>query len=618
VRLWRAGAAIVALASASAWAGAAEAADGVHVRLRGAARIEAQGVRAEGGDLLLRGVLTDDANAPVMEGSITMTLARAATPDTPLAPASLAVEPCAADDARAHGPVDPAQATTDNGGRFCTRYALPIDKYVVHLKYAGSGFLDATSSDIAVDLSRRTCTLAFVPDPHAVSLDVQGIPLDATATLESDGARAPGAGFTLALSTESSAIPVTAVTDAAGHAHFVVPPDRLGPPGEGELRLAFAGDADAAPATHTARIERHARVTLDAPEAETAQLPAGAPEDGVVIAVTASAAGRGVTSGSVEATVDGAVVGAAPLEVDATSGQGKAKVLVTFAAPDAPSGSAVPIALRYVPNAPWYEPGPELSVRLPVKGRSPLRQLTVPLLGLAMALWFVFARAQRVRALALAIPRSRPPAARGEAKLDVLQVARHASDGWSGRVTDANDGTAVAAARVQIERPSFGHAEVLGTVLTDDDGRFTLPAVTPRNGDELAIEAVYHVPLRRPVPLAGELDAQMILRKRALVTRMVAWAKQRGRPFDARPDPTPGHVRRAAANDFQLARWAEAIEKAAFAGDPIDAKAEADVDRLAPAAVAQPALARPLKPGDPPPAAPQDPRALVQGTKLNP
>jgi hypothetical protein len=75
-----------------------------------------------------------------------------------------------------------------------------------------------------------------------------------------------------------------------------------------------------------------------------------------------------------------------------------------------------------------------------------------------------------------------------------------------------------------------------------------------------------------------------VLRKRALLSRLVSWAKLRGRPFDARPEPTPGHVKRAAADDLRVARWADAVERAAYAGGPVDARVEEDVDRLAPGA----------------------------------
>jgi len=174
-------------------------------------------------------------------------------------------------------------------------------------------------------------------------------------------------------------------------------------------------------------------------------------------------------------------------------------------------------------------------------------------------------------------------------------------------LTDADDGTGIAGARVQIERPAFGRAEILGTTVTDDEGQFELPRVESRPGDELAFEAPLHVPLRRTLPQTGELDAQLVLRKRALLGRLVVWAKLRGRPFDARPEPTPGHVRRAAGDDFRVARWADAVERAAFAGEPVDARVESEIDRLAPGPTA----------GAPEPRPGVDRRALAHPTKPN-
>jgi hypothetical protein len=189
--------------------------------------------------------------------------------------------------------------------------------------------------------------------------------------------------------------------------------------------------------------------------------------------------------------------------------------------------------------------------------------------------------------MAVILPRPNVPS-RGEAKLDVVRAAG-ANDGWKGRVTDADDGSGIAAARVQLERPAFGRADVLASVVADAEGRFVLPPTERRLGDELAIEAPLHVALRRPLPPPGELDAQLVQRKRALVGRLVAWARLRGRPFDARPEPTPGHVRRAAGGEFEVARWAEAVERAAFACEPVDAHVEADIDRLAPGHAPKPA-----------------------------
>jgi hypothetical protein len=245
-----------------------------------------------------------------------------------------------------------------------------------------------------------------------------------------------------------------------------------------------------------------------------------------------------------------------------------------------------------------------------VKGRSPLRQAWILAAGLAVAACFVVMRVQRARAMAVIPPRPRP-VSRGEAKLDVVRVAGE-GEGWKGRVTDADDGSPIAAARVTIERPAFGRAEVLGSAVADEDGAFELPLVSYRLGDELSFESPFHVGLRRPLPAPGELDAQLIQRRRALLGRMVAWARLRGRPFDARPEPTPGHVRRAAGGSFDVVRWADAVERAAFAGEPVDARLEAEIDRLAPGAPRPPDMSPPAKspPG-------RDRRALANPTRPN-
>jgi hypothetical protein len=83
-----------------------------------------------------------------------------------------------------------------------------------------------------------------------------------------------------------------------------------------------------------------------------------------------------------------------------------------------------------------------------------------------------------------------------------------------------------------------------------------------------------------------------------LLDRLVAWARRRGKPFDARPEPTPGHVRRAAgrlefevdqrARAEEIEQWATAVERAAYGGAPVDARAQAKVDDLAPPDASKP------------------------------
>jgi hypothetical protein len=86
----------------------------------------------------------------------------------------------------------------------------------------------------------------------------------------------------------------------------------------------------------------------------------------------------------------------------------------------------------------------------------------------------------------------------------------------------------------------------------------------------------------QPLPPAGELSIALVLRRRELLVRLVGWARKRGRPFDVKPEPTPGHVRRAAADDFQTARWADAVERAVFGSEDVDARVEREIERMIP------------------------------------
>jgi hypothetical protein len=146
----------------------------------------------------------------------------------------------------------------------------------------------------------------------------------------------------------------------------------------------------------------------------------------------------------------------------------------------------------------------------------------------------------------------------------------------------------------------------VGQVFADAAGAFAIPPFEARSGDEVVIEGPLHAALRRPLPPPGEVEVLLVLRKRALLDRLVAWARRRGLPYDSRPEPTPAHVRRAAGAEFAVARWADAVERAAYGGAVVDQQAQGEVDRLAPGEPAGPAgagavVARVDEPGGLPP-----------------
>jgi len=253
--------------------------------------------------------------------------------------------------------------------------------------------------------------------------------------------------------------------------------------------------------------------------------------------------------------------------------------VLTFAMPAA---SEAALRLRYVPDAPWFQSGGEVALTLPVRAPSPWKKVPLVVAGLAALAWLILARLPPRGRQASRSGVTRAPVLHPEAGVELVR-AGPATRGWTGRIHDAHDGFGIAAALVAIERPGFRGVEVLAQSKTSEEGVFVLPPIEAQPGDVLLAEGRVHSALRRPLPPAGELDVALVFRKRALLDRLVAWARRRGRPFDGRPDPTPGHVKRAAASEAAVARWADAVEQAAYGEGLVDEEAQRQVDRLAPA-----------------------------------
>jgi hypothetical protein len=566
-------------------AGAAHA-DGVRIRVRGSARIVAHTSRDQG-ELILSGSLVDDAGQPLAAESVTIHVTRESDPrDAQVIEGLRAARSCdrstdrppTAYGVRVAGPPDRPEVVTvtDEGGRFCFRAKLGPDRHLAHLSWRGSSLVDAADADVAFDLSRQALLLRFDPTPRVVSLDAPMIGVEVAALVEEDGTTQAKAGLSLVLTNEKSDELGRSTTDASGRAHFAVDSTRVGAPGRGALRVAFEGNQETAFGVSVAEIERRVKVTLRVPAAERGELTARVPDDGIPLLVDVAAAGGIVSEGGVEARVADTVVGAAPVE------RGVARLTLTFTA----EGSEALVHLRYVPSAPWYEPLGEPVIKVPIRGPGLLAKAPIVLTGLAVLAFFLIGR--------VASKGNKPEPAPAPAKVDAERAAKPRLDlvreaargelGWRGLVRDAHEDTAVRGAKVWIERGTFEGKSVLVSVETDARGAFELPEVAGLVGDEqMGVEAPLHARLLQPLPPRGELSIALVLRRRALLGRLVTWARRRGRPFDLNPEPTPGHVRRAAADDFQTARWAEAIERAAFGHGEVDAQMEGEIERMAPA-----------------------------------
>jgi hypothetical protein len=560
-------------------------AEGVRIHVRGTAKIVAHASRDQG-ELILSGSLLDDAGQPLPAAEVTIRVTRESDPrDARVIEGLRAARTCdrstdrppTAYGVRVTGPVDVPEivAVTDEGGRFCFRARLVPDRHLAHLAWRGSALVDAADADLAFDLSRQALILRFDPMPRVVPLDTPKLTFEAAALVEDDGATLAKQGVALVLANETNEELARAVTDTSGRARFAVDAKRLGPPGRGSLKVSFAGDAQTAFAAHVADIERRVKVSLRVPAAERGELTAQVPEEGIPLVVDVTSTMGPVAEGGVEARVGETVVGAAPVE------RGLARLTLTFTA----QGTEALVRLRYVASAPWYEPLGEPTVRVPIRGPGLWSKAPILLGGLAVLAIFLVGR------VASKGNKPEPEPARveveakvGKPRLEVVRPAARGEVGWGGRIVDAHEGTPVRGARVWIDRGTFEGRVILASTATDEQGGFRLEGVEGLvGGEQMSAEAPLHAQLVQPLPPMGQLSIALVLRRRALLARLVTWARQRGRPFDIKPEPTPGHVRRAAGEDFQTARWADAVERAVFGGGLVDAHAEDAIERLAPA-----------------------------------
>lgn len=528
------------------------------LRVRGSTRVFAHAGRAHG-HLLLEGRVTDDAGLPVPSASLGISLGGTAV--------TAGVTACGSDTAL-------TSIKTDESGRFCIWVTAAMGAYDVRVDALATDLLAASSAKYDVDLTKQSITLKLDPEPRVIALDGPVASLDAIATY--DDQEAPAIGLPLELSTETGDVVSRTMTARGGRATFLLDPKTLGPPGRGALRVRFAGGEDTMASEHVAPIERHTHVTL----ALAKDVEAASPEDGVPIEITSALAtsSLGHATGSVEARLDGVIVGAATLE------NGKATIRATFVDQGGQKNTALQV--RYVPDAPWLQPSSELTVRVPLKGPSPWRQLPLALGALAVAAWLLVGRRARRQRLDKTIVMQRPPTHEGTAGISVVHSSRSRSGKYGGRVVDAHDGAAVSRARVSVQVPAFPGmpVNVIVSVFANEEGEFEfdLEAAPPQEA-ELVVEAPLHVDLRQKLPPGGVLEIAVVSRRRKLLERLVAWARRRGPPYDVRPEPTPGQVRRAAeSGNPAVAEWAGAVEQAAFDAGDVDARVEAEVMALDP------------------------------------
>lgn len=576
-RAWRA---LVGTASSSALALATVAvavspavADPVRIQVRGAAQLRVQ-AWSDADGFSVRGELTDDAGSPIAVAPLVVKVFGENGAQLRLS----AFVPC---DARVLRGARTDSVVTDERGTFCVR-AGGIVPASITVRYDGSETYDGGEVRATVESARgplAAVVLRFEPAVDEIDLDRETLPV--SGSLRIGKSDAPGEapkreGLAVVLEDERGTALAETKTGGDGRARFEIPTKMLADPGPGELRLRFAGNDALSKGSAAQSVVRQVEAKLS-----LAETPEGSSDEDITIEVDVTSSRGPVSGGVVEAVRDGASVGAA------TVSAGKAHVV---AAIGTERTTAVPITLRYVPAAPWYRPGPELTTEVKIAGTGIWKQMAIAVLVLGVAAWVV-AGWRRAKPKPRREDEAGAPPPSGRPGVQVIGRAPSAG-GWRGVVVDAHEGTPVPGARLSIVVPAFQGDGVIARVLADEHGAFAFEATTVRDG-RLVVEADLHSTYEQTLPPPSALHVALITRRRALLDRLVRWARHQGAPFDGPAEPTPGHVRRAAGrlqgNDGErwtaVEKWAAQVESSAFGPEPVHATEEEVVRGAEPSAL---------------------------------
>lgn len=538
------------------------------LRVRGGAVIQAHATPVAGG-LEISGRLEDESNRPFGNVPIRLWL----LPSRGKPPAII-VLPSACGSTSPHNVHPGAGARyvvvrANDAGRFCLRLPGKAVSGVVRLRFAGNDYFAAAEAEFDVDSTRRSLGLRFSPEPHILSLDrrrhligVETSVGPANRPTEEEGA--PTIRLTLELRSRGKRVRQLSSSRlrAGDRALFALDSSALGGVGPARLSVVFTGLPTLQPARLTTVVERTALVSL----ALEHPVQRSHPRDGVDVLVHVGSRLGPVSSGTVEARLAGESVGSAPVV------RGTAHVVAVF---DPPRGKRALLAVRYLPDSPWWLPGAPLDVVVPLAPPSPWRRLPWVLAAVAILFWVVRgwhrpARREQPKKLDHAEPPGRPV-------LDLVERGP-ARSGWRGEVRDAHEGTPIAGARVLVRVPSFGEDSVALETSTNDAGQFALGPLEGGlvEGATLEASARWHSRLVEPLVAPGNVAIALVSRRRALLDQLVGWARRRGQPWSGRNEPTPAHVADVAheRDAVDIVEWAHGIEQAAFGPTPPDEDAE--------------------------------------------
>lgn len=507
------------------------------------------------GQLEVRGRLLDDVGMPLAHAPIE--LGRAGGPALPAVP-------CGAREARERA----ATFRTDAQGELCV--ALPkasasgslLLRFLgdtLHLPAQGELTLEPRTGELLLSFDSASLELSLDQPEQRLSLQISG-----------DGA-ASAAWPAIAVQLEDAgrlhAVPTRDWARTGNSLSFSVDSSDLGAPGPARLLARVKGSAPPSAQAEAIAL-RSASVQL-----ERTGLTLGA--DAVELRITArSRAGVVPSSGWVEVSLGEQSLASGPL----VSG---------VAILEIPAAAAAPAhwLARYHSDDPWWQPGEPLAIDV-LSTAAALEPGRWPWLVLLAPVGYVCVRA--LQRPGFRKPRRMPRRAASAALVPALRTeAAAALTGWRGTLTDVHDGRPVSGARVTASLPSL-RQELRGvSTLSDAQGHYELPALLEPipEGAQLSVTSRLHSDFQRPLPPQGRVDVTLTSRRRALLGRLVRWARAAGPPWHRATEPTPGEVANVAVRrgDLDTALWAEKVQAAAFDHSEVDREREAEVQEGEPA-----------------------------------
>lgn len=455
------------------------------------------------------------------------------------------------------GPCAPAGASprgglirTDGDGRLCVRVVGAAANARAELTFSGDDLHLPATAAVALQPAPSLPSLAFDAPSLELDLDQPTLRLRLRASTP-EGDPIPAIDLELLDAGRVIALSGSDWSRSGNTLSFGLDTSQLGAPGPARLVARPAGPAQTARAEAVAL--RIASVRLGARVGERGP-------DGTPLEVWTETRVGPAPSGWIEVTGrDADALGSSPLI------QGRAELRLA-------ADVAGEVTLHYRSDDPWWLPGEPLELSL--EPGAPATPRRWPWLALLVPIGYVCLRSlqrpAQAKARALPVPRSRAPTIAAELAVPV--------SGWVGSVVDAHDGQPIAGALVQASLPSFRGESNAHTTFSDARGWFELPALQDPlpEGARLRVWAPFHSEVDRPLPPHGRVSIALTTRRRAVLRRLVRWARGLGTPWFRGGDPTPGEIAGIAARrgDARTARWAEGVQAAAYGEAPVDEAVE--------------------------------------------